>query len=250
MDKLRAEAVSVHFGSKKVLDEVSLSMPSRSVTALIGPSGCGKTSFLRSLNRMHDVTPQARVSGEVLLDGQNIYAPHIDAVEVRRHIGMVFQRYNPFPKSIFDNVAFGLRIAGRRDRRQLGELVEKALRSAALWDEVKDRLTESALGLSGGQQQRLCVARAIAVAPQVLLMDEPTSALDPIATAKLEELILQLRADFTLVMVTHSLQQARRLSDHVAFFYLGKLVETGTTETVFSAPRETQTRAYLEGRFG
>ena len=248
--KLETRELTVRYGSSVAIDSVSLRIEPNRVTALIGPSGCGKSTFLRSLNRMNETIEGARTTGSVWLDGQDVYARSVDPVEVRRRIGMVFQKSNPFPKSVFDNVAFGLRIAGERDRKRIEERVEQALRSAALWDEVKDRLDQSALGLSGGQQQRLCIARALAVMPEVILMDEPASALDPIATARIEELIRELAARFTIVIVTHSMQQAARVSDVTAFFYLGKLVEHGPTEQIFTRPREQRTEDYITGRFG
>jgi phosphate transport system ATP-binding protein len=228
---------------------VSLRLPERQVTALIGPSGCGKSTYLRALNRMNELIPGAEVTGEVLLDGENIYRS-LDAVDVRRRVGMVFQKSNPFPKSIFENVAYGLRVGGLRDRAELGERVERSLRSAAIWEEVKDRLEESALGLSGGQQQRLCIARALAVEPEVVLMDEPASALDPIATAKIEDLIHELKERYTIVIVTHNMQQAARVSDQTAFFYMGELVEVGPTEKIFTNPTEQRTEDYVTGKFG
>jgi phosphate transport system ATP-binding protein len=248
--KLYARALSVFYGETRALHEVSLAIGERRVTALIGPSGCGRSTFLRALNRMHELGDGVRVEGSVLLDGEDVLHRDVDAVEVRRRIGMVFQRPNPFPKSIFDNVAFGLRMAGELGARALAERVEESLRGAALWDEVKDRLHDSALALSGGQQQRLCIARAIAVRPEVLLLDEPASALDPIATEKIERLMLELRERYTIVLVTHSMQEAARVSDDVAFFYAGSIVESGPTKEVFAAPREKRTADYLEGRFG
>jgi phosphate transport system ATP-binding protein len=248
--KLEARALTVRYGSKVALDRVSLTIPPREVTALIGPSGCGKSTFLRALNRMNDLVPGANNDGEVLLDGEDIYRSNLDPVDLRRRVGMVFQRPNPFPKSIFENVAYGLRIDGQNDRGFLAERVERSLRAAALWEEVEDRLDESALSLSGGQQQRLCIARALAIEPEVVLMDEPASALDPIATARIEELIHELRASYTLVIVTHNMQQAARVSDHTAFFYMGELVEIGPTEKVFTAPKERRTEDYVTGRFG
>ena len=220
------------------------------VTALIGPSGCGKSTLLRCMNRMNDLISHSRVEGEMLLDGRNIYDAHVDVVTLRRHIGMVFQKPNPFPKSIFENIAYGLRVNGIKDKAYIAEQVEKSLKGAALWEEVKDRLNESALGLSGGQQQRLCIARAMAVEPDVLLMDEPCSALDPIATQKIEELIHQLKKTYTIIIVTHNMQQAARVSDVTAFFYLGKLIEMGETDTLFTRPRVQQTEDYITGRFG
>jgi phosphate transport system ATP-binding protein len=220
------------------------------VTALIGPSGCGKSTFIRSLNRMNDIVPGARVEGSVRIDGEDIYAPSVDVVDLRRKVGMVFQKSNPFPKSIYENVVYGLRIAGINDKATLDEACERSLKGAALWDEVKDRLDESGLGLSGGQMQRLCIARAIAVEPEIILMDEPCSALDPIATLKIEELIYQLKEKYTIVIVTHNLQQAARVSDKTAFFWLGRLVEFGPTAEMFTAPKDKLTEDYITGRFG
>jgi len=242
--------LTVSFGKVRAVEQVSLRIPEHRVTALIGPSGCGKTTFLRALNRMNEGRADARSEGRVLLDGHDIYARSVDPVEVRRRVGMVFQKSNPFPKSIFENVAFGLRIAGERDARRIEERVEASLRQAALFEEVKDRLQESALGLSGGQQQRLCIARALAVRPEIVLMDEPASALDPVATARIEELIRDLCADYTLVVVTHSMQQAARVSDYTAFFYMGQLVEHAPTDLLFTRPREQRTEDYITGRFG
>jgi len=248
--KVDTRDVSVFYGEKRAISKVSLAIGEHHVTALIGPSGCGKSTFLRSLNRMNDLVDGCRVEGTILLDGENIYAPKVDPVEVRRRVGMVFQRSNPFPKSIFENVAFGLRIHGEKRESKINEAVEKSLRGAALWDEVKDRLDESALSLSGGQQQRLCIARALAIAPEVILMDEPASALDPIATARIEELIRELSEKYTIVIVTHSMQQAARVSDFTAFFYMGELIEHGVTNEVFTKPRERKTEDYITGRFG
>jgi phosphate transport system ATP-binding protein len=248
--KMEARGVDVLYGPKRAIANVSLVVPEHQVLALIGPSGCGKSTFLRSLNRMNDLVDGCRVTGTVLLDGEDVYGRSVDAVEVRRRVGMVFQKSNPFPKSIFENVAFGLRIAGQNDPKVLAEVTERSLRSAALWDEVKDRLDGSALALSGGQQQRLCIARALAVAPEVILMDEPASALDPIATARIEELIRELSVRYTIVIVTHSMQQAARVSDRTAFFYMGELVEEGDTKQVFTRPREKRTEDYITGRFG
>jgi len=248
--KIVADEVNIYYGQKQAIRNVSVQVAEHRVTALIGPSGCGKSTFLRALNRMNDIIEGARIDGKILLDGEDVYGRGVDAVEVRRRVGMVFQKSNPFPKSIFENVAFGLRIAGEKDRAKLAERVEQSLRGAALWDEVKDRLGESALALSGGQQQRLCIARALAVRPEVILMDEPASALDPIATAKIEELIRELREAYTIVIVTHSMQQAARVSDHTAFFYLGELVEFGETDQIFTRPRVTRTEEYITGRFG
>jgi phosphate transport system ATP-binding protein len=248
--KMHTQDLSVHYSGATAVREVSLDVMANQVLALIGPSGCGKSTFLRSLNRMNETILGAKVTGRVMLDGHDIYAADVDPVSVRRQVGMVFQRSNPFPKSNFENVAYGLRIAGVKDRGILEERVERALRQAALWDEVKDRLDESGLGLSGGQQQRLCIARALAVEPQVLLMDEPASALDPIATAKVEDLIADLRNSLTIVIVTHNMQQAARVSQRTAFFYMGRLVEVGETTTIFTRPKARETEDYITGRFG
>ena len=240
----------VYYGGKKAMGPVTMTIPGKQVTALIGPSGCGKSTFLRSLNRMNEMIPACRVEGEVKLDDEPVYGPGVDAVAVRRRIGMVFQKSNPFPKSIYENVAYGLRIGGLNDRSELTGKVEAAIKQAALWDEVKDRLHESALGLSGGQQQRLCIARALAVEPDVILMDEPASALDPIATAHIEELIHELAHDYTVVIVTHNMQQAARVSHNTAFFYMGDLIEFDRTEVIFTKPRQARTEVYVTGRFG
>jgi phosphate transport system ATP-binding protein len=248
--KLSARNLSVYYGPKKAIGPVSMDLPEKHVTALIGPSGCGKSTFLRSLNRMNELIPGCRVEGEVRLDEQPIYGPGIDPVIVRRRIGMVFQRSNPFPKSIFDNVAYGLRIGGMKDADEIRARVQRGLEQAALWGEVKDRLNESALGLSGGQQQRLCIARALAVEPEVLLMDEPASALDPIATAHIEELIAELAHLYTVVIVTHNMQQAARVSDYTAFFYMGDLIEFAETDVLFTKPSQQKTEEYITGRFG
>jgi phosphate transport system ATP-binding protein len=246
---MRAEGLHAWFGERHVLKDVSLEIPAFAVTAIIGPSGCGKSTFLRCLNRMHELVPGARASGTVRLDGDDLYARGVDPVDLRRRVGMVFQRPNPFPTmSIQDNVAAGPRLNGHRGR--LDELVERCLRQAALWDEVKDRLRASALSLSGGQQQRLCIARALAVEPEVLLMDEPASALDPVATARIEELMHELKERYTIVIVTHNMQQAARASDRTAFFYMGELVEDGPTEQIFTNPREQRTEDYVTGKFG
>ena len=245
---LETRGLSVHYAEKSAIKDISLSIPRHRVVAFIGPSGCGKTTLLRCFNRMNDLVPSARVSGEVLFRGQNLYASDVDPVEVRRRIGMVFQKPNPFPKSIHDNIAFGLRINGFKD--DIGERVEKSLRAAALWEEVKDRLDDSALGLSGGQQQRLCIARALAVEPDILLMDEPASALDPIATGRIEDLIGDLKRDYTIVIVTHNMQQAARVSDLTAFLYIGELIEYAETERLFTNPAHERTEAYITGRFG
>lgn len=248
--KIRVEGLSVFYGRAQALFDVSLSIRPRSVLALIGPSGCGKSTFLRSLNRMNELIDGCRTTGLVELDGENIYRPGVDVVSLRQRVGMVFQRPNPFPRSIFENVAYGPRLYGVRDRRTLAEIVESTLTQAALWDEVKDRLNASALELSGGQQQRLCIARALAVEPDVLLMDEPASALDPISTSKIEDLIQQLKARLTIVIVTHNMQQAGRISDETAFFLNGHLVELDRTERLFERPRDPRTEAYITGRFG
>lgn len=249
--KVRARQVSVFYGPKQALFDVDIDIGVNQVTALIGPSGCGKSTFLRCLNRMNDVIPICRVVGDITLDGRNIYAPDLDVVELRARVGMVFQKPNPFPKSIYDNVAYGPRIHGfARSKSELDEIVVTSLQKASLWNEVKDRLTQPGTGLSGGQQQRLCIARAIAVKPEVILMDEPCSALDPIATAKIEELMDELKRDYTIVIVTHSMQQAARVSQKTAFFHLGKLVEFGDTETIFTNPSNQRTQDYITGRFG
>jgi phosphate transport system ATP-binding protein len=241
---------SFYYGGKQALFDVNLTIPARSVTAFIGPSGCGKSTLLRSINRLNALIPGARHTGDILLDNQDIYAPEADIVALRQRVGMVFQRWNPFPKSIYDNVAFGPRINGTTSRAALDEVVETSLRRAALWDEVKDRLRQSAQGLSGGQQQRLCIARALANDPEVLLLDEPASALDPIATQKVEELLYELKRELTIVIVTHNMQQAARVSEFTAFFYLGRLVEVNATDRLFTSPREPRTEAYVTGRFG
>jgi phosphate transport system ATP-binding protein len=239
------------YGGNQVLHDVSLEIPAQAVTAFIGPSGCGKTTLLRCINRMNDLIENARIiRGAIYLGGVDINALHVDVVDLRRRVGMVFQKSNPFPKSIYENISYGLRIAGINKRSQIDEAVEKSLRGAALWDEVKDRLDDGALGLSGGQQQRLCIARALAVEPDVILMDEPCSALDPIATAKIEELIHELKRQYTIVIVTHNMQQAGRVSDHTGFFYLGKLIEFGPTTKIFTNPSEKRTEDYITGRFG
>jgi phosphate transport system ATP-binding protein len=248
---LEALDFSFYYGATQALANVDLAVPERRVTALIGPSGCGKSTFLRSINRMNDLIPGVRHEGDIRILGESAYRPGIDVVRLRRRIGMVFQKSNPFPKSTYENVAYGARVNGlARGRAALDEVVERSLRAAALWDEVKDRLDRSALGLSGGQQQRLCIARALAVEPEVLLMDEPASALDPIATQKIEELIYQLKESYTIVIVTHNMQQAARVSDYTAFFYMGRLVESGRTEELFTNPREERTESYITGRFG
>ncbi|HEY2124277.1 MAG TPA: phosphate ABC transporter ATP-binding protein PstB [Chthoniobacterales bacterium] len=243
--------LSIWYGEKRAIDDVTLDIPANAVSSIIGPSGCGKSTFIRSLNRMHELVPRTRLEGKVLLRGQDLYSADVDPAIVRRRVGMVFQKSNPFPTmSIGENVTIGLRLNGVRDRKFLNERLEKSLRMAALWDEVKDDLNKPGTSLSGGQQQRLCIARALAVEPEVILMDEPCSALDPIATAKIEELIHELKAKYTIVIVTHNMQQAGRCSDYTAFFYLGKLIEFGATSLIFSNPRQRQTEDYITGRFG
>jgi phosphate transport system ATP-binding protein len=243
--------MNFYYGKTKALHDISIRIQPNLVTAFIGPSGCGKSTFLRTLNRMNDLVPDSRVEGRVLIDGTDIYGSAIDVIQLRRRVGMVFQKSNPFPKSIFENVAYGLRVNGMvTSKEQLAQDVEESLRAAALWDEVKDRLHESALAMSGGQQQRLCIARALAVRPDILLMDEPASALDPIATQRIEELVYQLKKSYTIVIVTHNMQQAARVSDYTAFFWLGKLIEFDTTEKIFTAPSEKTTEDYVTGRFG
>jgi phosphate transport system ATP-binding protein len=249
--KIEADHMNFFYGDKRALQEITLKIRPNLVTAFIGPSGCGKSTFLRTLNRMNDIIPDTRVEGKVLIDESNIYDPGVDVVALRRQVGMVFQKSNPFPKSIFENVAYGLRINGLAgSKSELAGRVEESLKQAALWDEVKDRLQESALALSGGQQQRLCIARALAVRPDILLMDEPASALDPIATQRIEELVYELKRSYTIVIVTHNMQQAARVSDYTAFFWLGRLVEYDRTDRVFTAPAEKLTEDYVTGRFG
>ncbi len=247
---IEAEGLSLYYGRSQALKNVSIQIQERVVTAFIGPSGCGKSTFLRCFNRMNDLIDNVRLEGRCRIGGEDILGPDVDVIELRKRVGMVFQKSNPFPKSIYENIAYGLRLHGTRDRRALDEVVERSLRGAALWDEVKDRLHESAMGLSGGQQQRLCIARAIAIRPQILLMDEPASALDPIATMKVEELILDLKKEFTIVIVTHNMQQATRISDFTAFFYIGELIEYDRTTRIFTNPRHKQTEDYVTGRFG
>jgi phosphate transport system ATP-binding protein len=247
---IEARDFSFWYGKKQALKTISLAVPPRAVTALIGPSGCGKSTFLRSINRLNDLIPAVRHEGDMRLDGQSIFEKGMDVVALRQRVGMVFQRWNPFPKSIYDNVAYGPRVNGVAEHRALDEIVERSLRRAAIWDEVKDRLRTSALGLSGGQQQRVCIARALANQPEVLLLDEPASALDPSSTQKIEELVYELKQDLTIIIVTHNLQQAARASDHTAFFYVGELVEFGPTDHIFTRPREERTEAYITGRFG
>jgi phosphate transport system ATP-binding protein len=247
---LESKAYSFWYGPTQALYEVSCAIPPNAITALIGPSGCGKTTFLRSINRLHDLTPGARHEGDILLDGASIFAPGTDVVGLRRRIGMVFQRPNPFPKPVYDNVAYGPRLNALAPARELPDRVERALRQAALWDEVSDRLREPGTALSGGQQQRLCIARALANEPEVLLMDEPCSALDPIATQRIEELLVELKKTYTIVIVTHNMQQAARVSDYTGFFYVGRLVEFGVTQQIFTRPADERTEAYITGRFG
>jgi phosphate transport system ATP-binding protein len=248
--KISVNHLNFFYGDKQALSDVSLLIPQHCVTALIGPSGCGKSTFLRCLNRMNDMIDDTRVEGEVLLDGRDILGPKVDVVELRKRVGMVFQKSNPFPKSVFENVAYGPRVAGTRGKAVLYEIVEKSLIRAALWDEVKDRLNDSALQLSGGQQQRLCIARALATNPDVVLMDEPASALDPASTSRIEDLIFELRDKYTIVIVTHNMQQAARVSDQTAFFYQGELIEAGSTNELFTNPSIKQTEDYITGRFG
>ena len=247
---LQVKDLDLWYGAHQALHSVSMDIPEKSITAFIGPSGCGKSTFLKTLNRMNDLVPGVKITGEVRYRGGDIYAPGTDVCRLRREIGMVFQKPNPFPMSIYDNIAYGPRTHGIRSKTKLDELVERSLRGAAIWDEVKDRLKKNALGLSGGQQQRLCIARALAVEPAVLLMDEPTSALDPISTSRIEELTMELKERYTIVIVTHNMQQAVRISDRTAFFLLGELVECGETETLFSTPRDKRTEDYITGRFG
>jgi phosphate transport system ATP-binding protein len=249
--KIRVDHLNFYYGAARVLHDISVGLQANQVSAFIGPSGCGKSTFLRTLNRMNDIIAGTKVEGQILIDSANIYGSGTDVVDLRRRVGMVFQKSNPFPKSIFENVAYGIRINGMaRDRSDLAQRVEESLKHAALWEEVKDRLHESAQALSGGQQQRLCIARALAVRPEILLMDEPASALDPIATQRIEELIYDLKRDYTIVIVTHNMQQAARVSDYTAFFWLGKLVEFGRTEQIFTTPKEKLTEDYITGRFG
>lgn len=250
--KIEVNRMNFYYGDAIALNDINMKIQSNHVTALIGPSGCGKSTFLRTLNRMNELIDDVKVEGEIIIDGQDIYKSGMDVVELRKKIGMIFQKSNPFPKSIYENVAFGLRIGGlgKKSKNELDEIIERSLKQAALWDEVKDRLNESAFGLSGGQQQRLCIARALAIEPEILLMDEPASALDPISTAKIEELIHELRKNYTIVIVTHNLQQAARVSDYTAFFYLGSLIELDKTSKIFTNPSNKQTEDYITGRFG
>ena len=247
---LSVKDLCLWYGSHQALKDINIEIPEKSITALIGPSGCGKSTFLKTLDRMNDLIPGVKITGSVCYKGEDIFAPSVDVSELRRQVGMVFQKPNPFPMSIYDNIAYGPRTHGMKNKAKLDEIVEKSLRGAAIWDEVKDRLKKNALGLSGGQQQRLCIARALAVEPEVLLMDEPTSALDPISTSRIEELAMELREQYTIVIVTHNMQQAVRISDTTAFFLLGELVEYDATEKMFSAPRDKRTEDYITGRFG
>ena len=250
MEKIEAKEVDFHYGDFHALKHISMDIPQNKVVAFIGPSGCGKSTFLRLFNRMNDLIPGAKLTGEILIDGKNIYAPEVQVDELRKEVGMVFQRPNPFPKSIFENVAYGLRVNGIKDKDFIAHKVEEALKGAALWNEVKDKLNASAYALSGGQQQRLCIARAMAVSPSVLLMDEPASALDPISTAKIEELISDMRGKVTIVIVTHNMQQASRVSDKTAFFYMGEMIEYDDTKVIFTNPHKEATQNYITGRFG
>ena len=250
MSIITAKDLCLWYGATQALKNINIEIPERSITALIGPSGCGKSTFLKTLNRMNDLIPSVRIEGTVTYGGQDIFAPNVDVNDLRKEIGMVFQKPNPFPVSIYDNIAYGPRTHGIKNKVRLDDIVEEALQGAAIWDEVKDRLKKSALGLSGGQQQRLCIARALAVKPKVLLMDEPTSALDPISTSKIEDLTQQLKKDYTIIMVTHNMQQAVRISDNTAFFLLGELIEFGDTEKMFSQPQDKRTEDYITGRFG
>jgi phosphate transport system ATP-binding protein len=248
--KITTRNLNLFYGTKQALRDITLDLTERQVTAFIGPSGCGKSTYLRTLNRMNDLIPGVKINGEVHIDGVDIYQKGLDVVELRKRVGMVFQKSNPFPKSVWENVAFGPKVLGIRQKAKLHEIVETSLKQAALWEEVKDRLYSSALGLSGGQQQRLCIARALAVQPEILLMDEPASALDPISTAKIEELIFELKKNYTIIIVTHNMQQAARVSDVTAFFYMGELIEIGNTREIFTNPRKKQTEDYITGRFG
>nr|WP_315191388.1 phosphate ABC transporter ATP-binding protein PstB [uncultured Flavobacterium sp.] len=248
--KIQVNDLSLYYGEKKALKEISMQIPANKVTALIGPSGCGKSTFLRCINRMNDLIPSVSITGQMLVEGVDIYDKNVDVVNIRKKIGMVFQKSNPFPKSIYENIAYGPKINGLKDKTQLDEIVETSLRQAAIWDELKDRLDDSAMGLSGGQQQRLCIARTLAVSPDIILMDEPASALDPISTSKIEELVHELKEKYTIIIVTHNMQQAARTSDHTAFFYMGELIEMGKTNTIFTKPEKKQTEDYITGRFG
>ena len=248
--KIEVKDLSLYYGEKQALKGISLEIPRNKVTALIGPSGCGKSTFLRCINRMNDLIPSVKITGEMLVEGIDIYDKNVDVVNIRKKIGMVFQKSNPFPKSIYENIAYGPKINGIKAKNELDEIVETSLRQAAIWDEVKDRLGDSAMGLSGGQQQRLCIARTLAVSPDIILMDEPASALDPISTSKIEELVHELKEQYTIIIVTHNMQQAARTSDYTAFFYLGELIEIGKTNAIFTKPEQKQTEDYITGRFG
>jgi phosphate transport system ATP-binding protein len=248
--KIKTRGLTLYYGAKMALNSITLDIPEKEVTAFIGPSGCGKSTFLRTLNRMNDLIPSVKITGEVLVDSLNIYDKQIDVVNLRKKVGMVFQKSNPFTKSIFENVAYGPKINGINNRKKLEEIVEISLKKAFIWEEVKDRMHDSAMALSGGQQQRMCIARALAVEPEIILMDEPASALDPISTAKIEELIFELKKNYTIVIVTHNMQQAARVSDHTAFFYLGELIEYGKTRKIFTTPDKKHTEEYITGRFG
>lgn len=250
MSKICAKNLNLFYGDNHALKDVNINISPNAITALIGPSGCGKSTFLKTLNRMNDLVDSVKITGEVTLDGENIYDPKVDPTVLRKRVGMVFQQPNPFPMSIYDNIAYGPRLHGIKNKRELDQIVEESLRGAAIFDEVKDRLKKSALGLSGGQQQRLCIARALAVYPEVLLMDEPTSALDPVSTSKIEDLMEVLKKNYTIVIVTHNMQQAARVSDYTAFFLVGEIVEFGTTDNIFSAPKDKRTEDYITGRFG
>ena len=248
--KIKVDDLSLYYGEKLALNNISMEIPTNKVTALIGPSGCGKSTFLRCINRMNDLIPDVKITGSMLVEGIDIYDKNVDVVNIRKKIGMVFQKSNPFPKSVYENVAYGPKINGIKNKAQLDEIVEVSLRKAAIWEELKDRLTESALGLSGGQQQRLCIARTLAVSPDIILMDEPASALDPLSTSKIEELVHELKEQYTIIIVTHNMQQAARTSDHTAFFYMGELIEMGKTKDIFTKPEKKQTEDYITGRFG
>ncbi|MFV5686216.1 phosphate ABC transporter ATP-binding protein PstB [Flavobacterium sp. GB2R13] len=248
--KIQVNDLSLYYGEKKALKEISMHIPANKVTALIGPSGCGKSTFLRCINRMNDLIPDVTITGSMLVEGVDIYNKDVDVVNIRKKIGMVFQKSNPFPKSIYENITYGPKINGIKDKTQLDEIVETSLKQAAIWEEVKDRLGDSALGLSGGQQQRLCIARTLAVSPDIILMDEPASALDPISTSKIEELVHELKEQYTIIIVTHNMQQAARTSDYTAFFYMGELIEIGKTNAIFTKPEQKQTEDYITGRFG
>ncbi len=250
MDKVVIKELSLSYGKKQILEKINLGIEKNRITAIIGPSGCGKSTLLRCINRMNELIPDAKTTGQIIFDGKDIYAPDVDVVEIRRKIGMVFQKPNPFPKSIYDNIAYGLRINGIRDKEKISDIVEKSLRDSGLWKEIKDRLHTTAMELSGGQQQRLCIARALAIQPEVILMDEPCSALDPSSTFKIEELMVTLKERYTVIIVTHNMQQAARVSDFTGFLYMGKLIEFGNTDKIFTRPREKLTENYISGRFG